>query len=162
MLCFPDDWKNAIVMPLFKKEDSSLVFNYRPISLTCTLCKFMETMIKNNLYEFGNKYNIFSTSQHDFLPGRSTCTHFFECNYDCCRALDAGDKVDVVLVDLRKAFDVVPHVKLIAKLEAFDICCKTLRWIRTFLKGKKQTVRLNGKITNINSVIIVAWCKEVI
>ena len=79
--------------------------------------------------------------------------HNFLSAIDCCRALDAGDEVDVVFVDLRKAFDVVPHVKLIAKFEAFDICCKTLRWIRTFLKGRKQTVRLNGKISNLNSVV---------
>ena len=105
----PDEWKKAIVMPLFKKRDPSLVCNYRPISLTGTLCKVMETMIKNNLYEFGNKYNIFSTSQHGFLPGRSTCVHLIECSYEWCRALDAGDKVDVVFVDFRKAFDVIPH-----------------------------------------------------
>ena len=113
----------------------------------------METMIKYNLYEFGNKYNIFSTSQHGFLFDRSTCTQLLECNYDLCRALDAGDEVDVVFVDLRKAFDVVPHVKLIAKLEAFGVCCKTLRWIRAFLKDRKQTVRLNGKISNSNSIV---------
>ena len=113
----------------------------------------METMIKNNFYEFGNKYNIFSISQHGFLPGRSTCTQLLESNYNWCRALDAGDKVDVVFVDLRKASDVVPHDKLIAKLEVFDVCCKTLRRIRAFLKDRKQTVRFNGKISNINSVV---------
>ena len=149
----PDDWKNAIVLPLFKKGDPSLVCNYRPISLTFTLCKVMETIIKNNLYEFGFKYNIISTSQHYFLPGRSICTQLLECNYDWCRALDADDKVDVMFMDLQKAFNVVPHDKLIAKLEAFGICCKTLRWIRAFLKDRKQTVRLNGKLSNSNSVV---------
>ena len=85
----------------------------------------METMIKNNLYEFGNIYNILSTSQHGFLTDRLTCKQLLECNYDWCRALEAGDKVDVVCENLRKAFDEIPHDKLIAKLESFGVCCKT-------------------------------------
>ena len=58
-----------------------------------------------------------------------------------------------MFVELRKAFDVISHDKLIAKLEAFGVCCKTLRWIRAFLKARKQTVRLNGKISNSKSVV---------
>ena len=87
------------------------------------------------------------------MPGRSTCTQLFECNYNWRRAFDAGNKVDVVFVYLRKAFDVVPHDKLIAKLEAFGVCCKTLRWIRAFLKDRKKTIKLKGKISNSNSVV---------
>ena len=45
----PDEWKSARIMPLFKKGDPSLVGNFRPISLTSTLCKVMETIIKDNL-----------------------------------------------------------------------------------------------------------------
>ena len=44
----PSVWKSAIVTPVFKKGSASSVTNYRPISLTCIVCKIMETIIKNN------------------------------------------------------------------------------------------------------------------
>ena len=58
-----------------------------------------------------------------------------------------------MFINLHKAFDVVPHDKLIAKLEAFGACCKTLRWISAFLKEKKKVVRLNGIISRSNAVV---------
>ena len=58
-----------------------------------------------------------------------------------------------MFVDLRKSFEIVPHNKLIAKLEAFGVCYKTLIWIRAFLKDRKQTVRIHDKIFNSNSVV---------
>ena len=70
--------------------------------------------------------NIFSTSQHGLLPDRSTCAQLMKCNFNWCTVPDVGDKVEVVFVDLRKAFDVERHNKLIVKLEAFGICSKAL------------------------------------
>ena len=70
--CIPDDWMRAVVRPLLKKGDPSIVSNYRPISLTCTICKIMETIIRDNLLQFALSNNIISNNQYGFLPGRST------------------------------------------------------------------------------------------
>ena len=70
----PADWRHAIVMPLHKKGDASLISNYRPILLTCTLCKVMESMINSNLQCFTSANRLIGHSQHGFLPGRSACT----------------------------------------------------------------------------------------
>jgi hypothetical protein len=140
----PDDWKSAIVRPLFKKGDPYAVSNYRPISLTCTLCKIMETIIKNNLIDFALTNHIISNNQHDFLPNQSTCTQMLDCNYDWRTALDNNNCVDVIFIDFKKAFDVVPHHKLINKLASLGICSLTLKWLRAFLTNRSQVVDING------------------
>ena len=45
----PHDWTKACVTPIFKKGDKSNPINYRPISLTCILCKVMEHIVASNL-----------------------------------------------------------------------------------------------------------------
>ena len=69
-----DEWKSALIMPLFKKGDPSVVGNYRPISLTSTLYKVMETIIKDNLLSHAISNNIINHNQHGFTPGRFTCS----------------------------------------------------------------------------------------
>ena len=78
----PDEWKSARIMPLFKKGDPSIVGNYRPISLTSTLCKVMETIIKDNLLSHAIANNIINHNQHGFILGRSTCSQLLETQYD--------------------------------------------------------------------------------
>ena len=84
----PTEWKTAIVQPLYKKGDPCTVSNYRPISLTCTLCKIMEGIVKDNLLNFALSNNIITNNQHGFLPGRSACTQMLDCQYDWRCALD--------------------------------------------------------------------------
>ena len=111
----PGEWKSARIMPLFKKGDPSVVGNYRPISLTSTLCKVMETIIKDNLLSHAISNKIINHNQHSFIPGRSTCSQLLETQYDWCSGLDEGG-IYVIMINFRKAFDVVPHNKLITKL----------------------------------------------
>ena len=63
------------------------------------------------------------------------------------RALEEGLPVDVAFLDFSKAFDSVPHRRLIQKLEDMGICGKVLRWIQSFLSGRKQRVRVKGSIS---------------
>ena len=100
----PSEWKTAIVQPLYKKGDPCTESNYRPISLTCTLCKIMEGIVKDNLLNFALSNNIITNNQHGFLPGRSACTQMLDCQYDWRCALDRGDFVDIILIDFSKAF----------------------------------------------------------
>ena len=104
----PDEWKSACILPLFKKVDPSIVGNYRPISLTSTLCKVMETIIKDNLLSHDISNNIINHYQHGFILGRSTCSQLLETQYDWCSGLDEGGIYDVIMIDFRNAFSVVP------------------------------------------------------
>ena len=61
--------------------------------------------------------------------------------------LDSGRPVDVIYLDFRKAFDTVPHRRLLKKLEAYDIKGDLLTWIDNFLFGRRQRVTVNGKLS---------------
>ena len=112
----PNDWKDANVLPLFKKGDPSLPTNYRPISSTYTLSKIMESIIRDNVVMNAQECNILNLSQHGFLTNRSTSSQFLEGTYDWCSAVESGHVTDAVYIDFKKAFDSVPHVKLREKL----------------------------------------------
>ena len=74
----PSDWKKAQVCPLFKKGDKTEPSNYRPISLTCILCKVMEPIIASNLSKHLNKHNILYELQHGFREKRSCETQLIQ------------------------------------------------------------------------------------
>ena len=74
----PDEWKTAIITPVFKKGDAASVSNYRPISLTCVLSKIMERIISYKLYQYFKAQNVLSAAQHGFMRGRSTCINLLE------------------------------------------------------------------------------------
>ena len=140
----PDEWKSARISPLFKEGDPSIVGKYRPISLTSTLCKVMETIIKDNLLSHAISNNIINHNQHGSIPGRSTCSQVLETQYDLCSGLSEGGIYDVIMIGFRKAFDVVPHNKLITKLHNLGVCKQTLQWLIAFLSDRRKCVCLNS------------------
>ena len=62
----PDDWLQALVTPIHKKSLKSDPANYRPISLTCILCKVLEHIILSNMWKHLHKHNILLHFQHGF------------------------------------------------------------------------------------------------
>ena len=71
----PDEWRQAIITPKFKKGTPSDVSNYRPIALTCTACKILESLISCTLLDFLHLHNLISKQQHGFLKNHSTSTN---------------------------------------------------------------------------------------
>ena len=140
----PTDWKTAYVSPIFKKGPKDDACNYRPVSLTSIVCKVLETLIKKALMNHLDSYNLLHDAQHGFIKGRSCSTQLLEALEDWTKALDEGDCVDVVYMDFQKAFDTVPHQRLLAELEGYSITGRLLDWIRSFLTGRKQAVTVNG------------------
>ena len=117
----PSEWKEANITPLFKKRSRNKPENYRLLSLTSVVCKLLETLIILHMVEFLVKHNLINTSQHGFLKARSCLTNllcFFE---EITKWVDDGSAVDVVYLDLQKAFDKVSHQRLLLKLKAHGI-----------------------------------------
>eukprot|EP00112_Aurelia_sp_Birch-Aquarium-sp1_P023361 Seg693.6 transcript_id=Seg693.6/GoldUCD/mRNA.D3Y31 product="LINE-1 retrotransposable element ORF2 protein" protein_id=Seg693.6/GoldUCD/D3Y31 len=137
----PSAWKHAVVCPVYKKASKSLPANYRPISLTAIPCKLIKHCIVSKIWSHLNKYNIITNKQHGFRSGMTCETQLVEAMNDWTSTLNQGSgQVDVLLLDFSKAFDVVPHRRLLCKLEMYGISDLTSKWIAGFLTG-----RLRGK-----------------
>lgn len=140
----PSSWKEAVVIPIYKKGDRLSPANYRPISLTSHVCKIMEKIIVRKMTPFLLDNNVIPTQQHGFLPGRSTVSNLLLNLNAWTTEIDNGFPVDVVYLDFEKAFDRVPLRRLLHKLEHYGIRGNLLHWIEDFLKGRSFCVRING------------------
>ena len=140
----PADWKRAFVSPIFKKEARNLAINYRPISLTSIVCKIMEKFIRRAVLDHITSLKLLSDKQHGFLTGRSILTQLLKYFDDCTKIISRGGVVDSIYLDFWKAFDTVPHRRLLGKLTAYGIKGTTYKWIRSFLTGRTQEVQVNG------------------
>ena len=79
----PFEWKEANIIPLFKKGSRNKSENYRPVSLTSVICKLLERLIKDHMVDFLVKHKLLNSSQHGFLKARSCLTNmlFFGRNH---------------------------------------------------------------------------------
>ena len=138
----PSIWKKANVTALHKKGSKCDPSNYRPISLTCILCKVYEKIIRNHILEHVSE-NI-SRMQHGFMIGRSCLSNLLE-SFDIINDfLSEGETVDIFYLDFQKAFDSVPHYRLLMKLKSFGINNKTLDTISDFLSGRTFRVKVGN------------------
>ena len=117
----PCDWKRAHVIPVFKKGSRFKASNYRPISLTSIVVKVSESMICEEMLKFFIDNDILNHQQHGSMCNKSCLTNLLETFEDWTSAVDQGYGVDVIYLDYSKAFDPVPHCRLISKLEAYGI-----------------------------------------
>ena len=138
---FPYIWKEANVSPIFKKGDKSDPANYRPISLTCVLCKVLEHIVASNLTKHLANSNILFELQHGFREKRSCETQLEMLVDELSKNMQMGKQTDLILLDFSKAFDKVAHEKLISELHFYGIRGKTLSWVKDilFLMESNQT-----------------------
>ena len=147
----PEDFKIAEVRPIFKKGVTSNPGNYRPVSLTSVICKLFETFIKNALNIHLIQNNILSDVQFGFVSGRNTISQLLTTINDWMLELDNNVCVDAAYMDFRKAFDTVPHQRLIKKLQSYKINGPILNWIISFLTNRSQFVKINNSVSeNLN------------
>ena len=138
----PDIWKHARVTPIFKKGAKGEPGNYRPVSLTSIPCKLMEQLIKDKLVEHLEKHGLIRDSQHGFMKNRSCATNLVIFLDKLTQIVDRGGVADVIYLDFAKAFDKVPTKRLLRKLESKGVKGKLLDWIRNWLQGRTQAVRI--------------------
>ena len=103
----------------------------------------MESIVRDAMIEFLLSNKLVCSHQHGFLPGRSTLTNLLEYLETLTRLVDEGHAVDVLYLDFRKAFDVVPKERLIAKMDSIGVRGKVLDWVREWLTGSSQQLVLN-------------------
>ena len=140
----PLKWKKANISGIYKKGGKHDPENCCPISLTNVICKIMESLIKENLLEFLQKMNALSDRQFSFLPGRSTVLQLLNVLDKWTKALDNGTHTDAIYCDFMKAFDTVPHQKILRVLRFFNTPENLATRIEDFLSEHKQQVTVNG------------------
>jgi len=95
--CMPAVWSKAFVTPVYKKGDRSDASNYRPIALTCVICKLMESVIKEQLLSYLLIYKFISKHQHAFISKHSTTTNLLESTFDWALSLNNKQCTDIFL-----------------------------------------------------------------
>ena len=119
-----DRGEKLLVGVMYRSPNSS-VNNYRPVSLTSTIGKLLETLVRNASQDHLVCNKLMCDEQHGFRSGRSCCTQLLEVINDWSQAIDDG--VDTVYLDYCKAFDSAPHLSLLSKLESYGIKGSLLR-----------------------------------
>ena len=148
----PNIWKCANVAPIFKNGDPSLTGNYRPVSLTCIMCKIQESIVKDFLVEYLYHNELIPHNQFGFLSKRSCETQLLSCLIDFWEAFDEGQAVDVIYLDLSKAFDTVPINLLLSRLSDLNICGNVHTWLASFLSGRLFRVDVNSTFSDWRDV----------
>ena len=118
--------------------------NYRPVSLTSIACKILESFIRDAIIRYMRETGLISRKQFGFLTGRSTVLQLLKVIDSWTEILVRGGCVDVIYCDFMKAFDTVPHRRLINVLEYYGIDDPILSWINDFLTDRRQKVVING------------------
>ncbi|CAB3994226.1 Hypothetical predicted protein [Paramuricea clavata] len=138
----PRDWKLANVVPVHKKDNKEHVENYRPISLLSLISKALERCVFNKIKD--HVFEQINNGQHGFVPRKSCVTQLIEVFEYIGRELDLGKQVDVIYLDMSKAFDRVSHMQLLKRLRDFGFGGNILNWFRSYLKDRRQQTTVLG------------------
>jgi ribonuclease P/MRP protein subunit RPP40 len=149
----PADWKEANVCPIYKTGGKGKASNYRPVSLTCQLCKVFESIVRDEMVLYLENNKLIHDSQHGFRKGKSCLSNLLSFLDQVTRTMDLGFSMDAIYLDFAKAFDKVPHKRLIMKLRNHGIGGRLLSWIEDWLKDRRQRVCLQGEESDWKSVL---------
>jgi len=149
---FPDAFKVAKVIPIYKGNDITNVANFRPISLLSVFTKVLEKIVKDQLSVYLETNNILTSCQYGFRKNKNITEAFFKLNKLINSAITSGKKLLITFFDLAKAFDSIKRSLLLKKLKLIGIKGVTLNWFKIYLSNRKQFVSINGMNSDQESV----------
>lgn len=143
---WPHLWKCALITPLHKSGNKVDVTNYRPISILCKASLIFERILFDYLYSKVN--HLFAENQHGFIKRRSTCSQMLTYLNELYNLKDCSIPCVAIYFDIQKAFDSVPHSKLLYKLHhVYNLDNDFIDLISSYLSGRTQCVRISGVIS---------------
>ena len=144
----PLQWLEACITAIYKKGLKDIVGNYRPVSLTSVICKVMESIVRDEVVDHMDMNNILSNEQHGFVPRRNCVTNLLTCIEIWTRMVEDGESIDIIYTDFAKAFDSVPHQRLLEKVRNFGITGNVHNWMKSFLSARKQGVCVEAELSS--------------
>lgn len=124
------------------------------MSLTSITCKVLVHVVHRQVINHFEAHNILCDNQHGFRKGRSYVTQLITTIHGIASQLSCGrDHLNVILLDFSKAFDKMPHERLLQQLNHYGVRDNTLQWIRAFLSGRKQQVLLDEVSSSTANVV---------
>ena len=143
---FPSPWKESEIVPILKDGGDPEVANgNRPVSLLPALSKICERVALNQFTEYAIRRNCLSGHQSGNKKRHSTETLNILMSDLALEAMDRKQVTALVLLDLSKAFDSIDHMSLLKKLRAMGTSKEAIEWFRSYLTGRKQSVRIGCK-----------------
>ena len=150
----PDLWKVARVTPLHKSDDKLQVENYRPISVLPVLSKVVERVVHSQLNAHLHQLDFLYQQQYGFRRGHSTEQAITQLNNWVLESMDEGKVTGLLFIDISKAFDSLNHKVLLRKLEHLGLSERSLRWFRSYLADRKQSVLINGELSEPHTITL--------
>ncbi len=149
----PSDFKQARVVPLFKKGNRNFEGNYRTVSIHPVISKILERIVHNQLSTYLQENKVIYQHQSGFRQGFSTESVLTYLTDTINLCTDKGLYTGLVLIDLQKAFDTVDHNILLVKLKAIGLTNGAISWFMSYLSDRSQFVNVNGCNSSARNVI---------
>ena len=149
--CIPNIWKSALVIPIHKKGSVHSPENYRPVSLTCVLCKLYESILREYILSY--VFDIISENQHGFTIGKSCLSNLLETLDKANEFMSEGNCVDILYFDFSKAFDTVSHYRLLTKLASLGFSQNILNILTDFLGNRTMNVKVGDAVSEVKPVL---------
>ena len=144
---FPDAFKIAKLIALFKKGCKTDPKNYRPISLLPLFSKIFEKVVHLQTEKFLSENNILYKNQSGFRPLHSTESCLTHLSDQILEGSDKGCHTGMILIDLQKAFDTLDHELLLGKLSLMNFSCETISWFKSYLSNRTFLVNVESSFS---------------
>jgi hypothetical protein len=136
---FPTVWKEAAIVPVFKRGNHAPASNYRPISILNNFSKLLEFIIHDHVLH----YVKLNPNQHDFTKSKSTVTNLVTFLDFMTLVFRSQRQADAVYFNLSNAFVLVPHNLVLHKLSSFGFSDSYVSWFRSYLTNRQSRVRIS-------------------
>lgn len=141
--CFLKEWKTSTIIPIPKIEKPEKGSDYRPINILPIYEKVLEIVVKRQIESYLESNNIITEHQSGFRKNYSCETAIQTVIDEWKLIISERQMVGVIFMDLKRAFETIDRDRLLVKLFQYGISGKVLEWFRSYLKDRRQQVKVN-------------------
>jgi hypothetical protein len=149
---FPDILKEGIVTAIPKIPNAKEESDFRPITVLNCISKPIEKIINSRLEKFFNKNKILDNNQFGFVKKSSTECAIMELHHRALSALSKDKKLGIVIIDLKKAFDSMPHATTLHKLHCYGIRGNAFDLMKSYFEKRTQAVKIGNTVSKISEI----------